>query len=278
MVVKKKLNIIILGASSSIGSFLAKKFYDDGHHISLFYKSKNNFLSSDQNNKSDERLVIVENFNFKNKKKISQKINYHKKLFKKSDIIINAIGEQGEINNFFKLDKKRFNITFDINFFSFVYFFQKIYSYIKDKKNLLIILFSGGGTTSFRRNFSPYSLSKTALVKLVEIISREINNKNVRINAISPGIIDSKMTKIILKEKKMVDKKEINKIKKEIKKTSQSLSKIFSLIDFLYDKNGKNITGKMISSRWDRFNNWDKKMINKIEKSEIYNLRRVLKK
>ena len=33
------------------------------------------------------------------------------------------------------------------------------------------------------------------------------------------------MTKIILKEKKMVDKKEINKIKKEIKKTSQSLSK-----------------------------------------------------
>ena len=34
----------------------------------------------------------------------------------------------------------------------------------------------------------------------------------------------------------------------------------------------------MISSRWDRFNNWDKKMINKIEKSEIYNLRRVLKK
>ena len=49
-----------------------------------------------------------------------------------------------------------------------------------------------------RPNFSPYVLSKIALVKLVEILSLEFKNKNLRINAVSPGIIDSKMTKEIL--------------------------------------------------------------------------------
>ena len=39
-------------------------------------------------------------------------------------------------------------------------------------------------------------------MKLVEIISKEINNKLIQINVISPGIIKSKMIDITLKNKK----------------------------------------------------------------------------
>ena len=52
-----------------------------------------------------------------------------------------------------------------------------------------------GGVTGSEPNFSPYVLSKIALVKLVEILSFELKNKNLRINAVSPGIMNSKMTK-----------------------------------------------------------------------------------
>ena len=111
--------------------------------------------------------------------------------------MINCLGEQGEIKNFFKMNLKKFFKTLNINFLLNVYLLKYLYPIIKDRRNLLIIFFSGGGSLSFRENFSSYSISKTSLIKFTEIISKELKNNNIRANIISPGIIDSKMTKKI---------------------------------------------------------------------------------
>ena len=68
-----------------------------------------------------------------------------------------------------------------------------------------------------RKNFSSYSISKIALIKFTEIISEEFNNKNIRVNILSPGIVHSKMTKKILSKSKFVSKQELLKIKKSLK-------------------------------------------------------------
>ena len=112
-------------------------------------------------------------------------------------------------------------------------------------------------------------------MKLIETLSKEFDNKNITINAISPGIIKSKMTNLILKTKKnLVNNKEKKRIDIQLKNSNNSLNKIYELIKFLYSNKGKRITGKIISSRWDKFNNWDKKTITKILKKNIYTLRR----
>tara|TARA_B100000902_G_scaffold397005_1_gene459489 strand:- start:4082 stop:4534 length:453 start_codon:yes stop_codon:yes gene_type:complete len=147
---------------------------------------------------------------------------------------------------------------------------------IKKNKDTLIILFSGGGATSLRENFSSYSLSKIAFVKLVEILSIEFKNKNLRINAISPGIISSKMTRSNLtKSNKLVNLKEKKKIKFEMSKSENSLNKLFNLITMLISERGKKISGKIISSRWDNFSKWKMKDIKKIIRNDTFTLRRV---
>ena len=98
---------------------------------------------------------------------------------------------------------------------------------------MLIILFSGGGSTSYRNNFSSYSLSKICLAKLTEILSNEIQNKKIRFNILAPGIIYSNMTKQIFKKKNVVLKKEISKIKNNIKYSEKNIIKIFETINFL---------------------------------------------
>jgi len=276
MVIKKKLNIIILGASGSIGYSISNKFYKNGHNIFLFIKNKKKIsLLKKKFKPAVGQVVKFEVLDISNILNFKKKIIKNKNLFKKADIIINTIGEQGEIKNFFKLNINKFHQTFNTNFFSYVYFFRYIYTHIKQSKNLLIILFSGGGVTSVRNNFSPYVLSKIALVKLIETLSKEFDNKNITINAISPGIIKSKMTNLILKTKKnLVNNKEKKRIDIQLKNSNNSLNKIYELIKFLYSNKGKRITGKIISSRWDKFNNWDKKTITKILKKNIYTLRR----
>mgnify|MGYP001321298615 FL=1 len=82
------------------------------------------------------------------------------------------------------------------------------------------------------------------------------------------------MTKIILNKNKFVSKNEINKIKKQISSSNKNLEKIYDLIDFLYNKKGKNISGKMISSRWDNVISWSKSKIDKLVKTDLFTLRR----
>ena len=155
MVIKKKLNIIILGASGSIGYSISNKFYKNGHNIFLFKKNKKKIsLLKKKFKPAVGQVVKFEVLDISNILNFKKKIIKNKNLFKKADIIINTIGEQGEIKNFFKLNINKFHQTFNTNFFSYVYFFRYIYTHIKQSKNLLIILFSGGGVTSVKNSLS----------------------------------------------------------------------------------------------------------------------------
>jgi short-subunit dehydrogenase len=206
---------------------------------------------------------------------IKKKLNKHKSFIKNTNIIINATGSLGEIKNILKVNLKKFKNTMDINFFFNLLLLQNLSKFIKNNKNLLLILFSGGGVTNYRKNFSSYSISKLALVKFVEIVSNELNNKNIRINAIAPGIIKSKMIDITMKNRKLVSKKEIIKIEKEINYSNDALKKLFKVINFLSSNKGKKITGKLISSKWDNIEIWSKKKIEKLNDKDLYFMRRV---
>ncbi len=275
---QKKLNIVILGAGSAIGDYLINRFYLEKHNLLLAGQNKSKFkLLKKKLIKQKYQIINFDRFNITNKNKVLNFIKKNKNFIKKADLIINTIGEQGEINNFFNLNIGKFKKTLDINFFSYVFLIKSLYKLIKASKNSLIIVFSGGGVTDRRDNFSPYSISKVALVKLVEILSYEFGNKNIRINAIAPGIVKSRMTKNLLKSKKKLSKEEIKKINKELINSQYSLNNIYLLINFLLSKNARNISGKLISSRWDKFQNWNKSKINKIIYSDIFTIRRKIR-
>lgn len=273
---QKKLNIVIFGAAGSIGNYLASRYYSLGHDLLLIVKNKIHakelkyvFL-----NKKKQKITL-KIFNYQNENNLKKFILKNRKLFKNSNLLINCLGEQGEVKNFFKMNLKKFLETININFLFNIYLLKYLYPTIKDSQNLLIIFFSGGGSLSFRENFSSYSISKTSLIKFTEIISKELKNDNIRANIISPGIVDSKMTKKIinLKDKNFI-KSEVKRINKFINKSDKTKEKIFSTINFLNSKKGKKISGKIISSMWDNPMQWSKIKIKKIIKDELYTLNR----
>ena len=274
---KKKIKVIIFGASGSIGSYLAKEYISQNNEVLLFVKnikSKKKILDELKFHSSSKKITI-DQLNIKKLFSIKKKLNKHKSFIKNTNIIINATGSLGEIKNILKVNLKKFKNTMDINFFFNLLLLQNLSKFIKNNKNLLLILFSGGGVTNYRKNFSSYSISKLALVKFVEIVSNELNNKNIRINAIAPGIIKSKMIDITMKNRKLVSKKEIIKIEKEINYSNDALKKLFKVINFLSSNKGKKITGKLISSKWDNIEIWSKKKIEKLNDKDLYFMRRV---
>ena len=83
------------------------------------------------------------------------------------------------------------------------------------------------------------------------------------------------MTNTTMNNKKFVSKIEIKKIERDIKHSNDSLKKLFKVINFLNSNKGNQITGKLISSKWDNIETWNKKKIKKLINNDFYNLRRV---
>ena len=75
----------------------------------------------------------------------------------------------------------------------------------------------------------------------MEIASKEIKDKFIQINAISPGIKIKNDFKT-LKNRKLVAKEEIQKIKQQVSSSYKTLDKIYKVIQFFnYKKKLKNI-------------------------------------
>ncbi len=122
-----------------------------------------------------------------------------------------------------------------------------------------MIVFSGGGVTFQRPLFSGYSCSKISLVKFIETISSELKKYSININAIAPGVIDSRLFR------------ESQKFETNENVIFGKKSKILNLIKFLVQKKNKKITGKLLSAQWDDI----KKMKLTNQSSDSYTLRRL---
>ena len=87
---KKKIKIIIFGASGSIGSYLAKKYMSQNSELLLFVKnlnSKKKILNKLKFQNSSN--IIVDQLNFRNFSSIYKQINKYKSFVRNTNIIIN---------------------------------------------------------------------------------------------------------------------------------------------------------------------------------------------
>ena len=169
------MNILIFGASGSIGNFLYNKF-----------KTKHNIYGSS----------ATDNSSFLIKCKLVNSVLVHNMLelnLPKMDGIIWAHGKNinDSINNF---NINNFNSIIECNV-TFILETLKILidnNLINDNAKMVII--SSIWEYCTRKNKLSYSISKGCLSNLVKNIASDLSNKNILINNVLPGPIDNEMT------------------------------------------------------------------------------------
>lgn len=227
--------VLITGATNGIGKEILEAFLKTNATIIATGNSttEKNFLKIYDKNKIDYYQT-----DFNNEK--SSK-NFIKKLkkYKKIDICINNAGINkinyiAEISNEFDdILKVNLKIPFQIT---------KVVSDImkKNKYGKIINISSIWGKKSKEKRIS-YSTSKYALNGLTISSSIELAKYNILVNSISPGFVDTKLTRRVL------SKKEINQIKKQIPIGRLAKpSEIAPLILFLTSDLNTYITGQII--------------------------------
>jgi 3-oxoacyl-[acyl-carrier protein] reductase len=187
---------------------------------------------------------------------------------------INCSGIQGQLGPSTELTYQEMSAVFNVNLFSSIFFTNHFVNMKREIDKLSIIHFSGGGSTSPRPMFMSYSLSKTSLLRFIENFAAENPTNRVKINAIAPGVIPSKMQAEVVESPSLRQTKDYVISLKSLSEKNYDTTKVLSLCDFLLTDSSEGITGKLISAEWDNWAEWPHHL-EQLKDSDLYTLRRI---
>ena len=193
----KNKNAIITGGARGIGREIAKTLAKNGANIAINYRTYNDEL---------EKLVSeLEGYNIKvltykcdvsNESEVEAFINEVKDKFNSIDILINNAGitKDGLI---LRMSEKDFTDVLDINLkgtFNMTKAVSKIM--VRQRQGKIINISSVVGVAGNAGQCN-YAASKAGVIGFSKSIARELASRNINVNVIAPGYINTDMTKVL---------------------------------------------------------------------------------
>ena len=191
----KNKKVFITGGTSGIGLSILENFYKFEADIFTIGTNVEN-LKTIQNNFPK---IKTSNFNLENHRKIEELVKEAKEKLGGLDIVINNAGITKD-NLAIRMSYEEWNKVININLTAvFLICKYSIKVMMKQNSGSIINISSIVGHTG---NFGQanYSSAKAGIIAMSKSLAKEYAKKNIRVNCISPGFIDTKMTKSINEE------------------------------------------------------------------------------
>lgn len=194
----KNKKVIITGGSRGIGLSILKKFYENEAKILTIGSNLEN-LKKIQN---DYPNIEIEQLNLKNLNEVKDCFS---KLIDKLgglDLLVNNAGITKD-NLTLRMKEEEWTDVININLSSvFISCQQAIKFMIKNKSGNIINITSVVGHTG-NPGQANYTASKAGVVAMTKSLAKEYAKKNIRVNCISPGFIETDMTNELKEEYKI---------------------------------------------------------------------------
>lgn len=199
---------LITGGSRGIGESIVKIFAKQGAKVIFTFKKSKE--------KADKIKYSLNNYDIKcykmdinNQLDIFHVIEKIIKNYNKIDILINNVGITSD-NLLLRMKNEDWNKVIDTNLKSIFYITKLVVKYMIKERNGSIINMSSIVGLSGNIGQINYSASKAGIIGFTKSLAKEIGSKNIRCNAIAPGLIDTDMTNCISKKIKDICIKRIS--------------------------------------------------------------------
>ncbi|WP_434798319.1 3-oxoacyl-[acyl-carrier-protein] reductase [Terrisporobacter vanillatitrophus] len=231
---------VITGASRGIGREIALKYAKEGANIVLNYRNSETEalqLKEELDRLGSDTLIVKANVSkFEEAENL---IKEAKEAFGRVDILVNNAGITKD-NLIMRMKEEDFDSVIDVNLKGAFNCLKAVTPImIKQKSGKIINMSSVVGVIGNAGQVN-YCASKAGLIGMTKSLAREIGGKNINVNAIAPGFIDTDMTKVLSEDQK---KNIISQV--PLKKLGQA-EDIANLALFLASNQSDYITGQVI--------------------------------
>ena len=199
--------VVITGASRGLGLQIAKMFWDAGDSIVLVARTKvdlENIAARLQGTAKKDQNIHYFNSDLSNLQGIPDLINNIRSDAGDPDILINNAAIQGPIGPLQTNDWDQWQVCLNVCLLAPVMLCRGVLPAMISRNYGRIVNISGGGATSPRPNFSSYATAKCGLVRFGETLAMETALFNITVNCVSPGAMNSDLTRQILNAGKKV--------------------------------------------------------------------------
>ena len=185
--------IIITGASQGIGKEIAKELSLNGNIVIANYNNSEK-EAKDLQKEIESKGKKIEIFKADVSKRVecNKLVKYAIEKYGKIDVLINNAGIS-QIKEFTQITDQDWKNMINVNLNSVFYMTQEVCNnMIHNKKGCIINISSIWGIIGASCEVH-YSTAKAGVNGLTKALAKELGPSNIRVNAIAPGIIDTKM-------------------------------------------------------------------------------------
>ena len=232
---------MITGATRGIGKQITLTLANEGYNIVLNYRTENDELIQAKNEIESKNVncltVQGDVTNFKDcKQMIERAINE----FGKIDVLINNAGITKDML-LARMKEEDFKQVIDVNLVGTFNMTKNVISYMMKARRGRIINSSSVVGIAGNAGQTNYSASKAGIIGFTKSLAKEVASRNILVNAVAPGFIETNMTDILKQEVK-------DEIAKNIPLKRMGTPKdVANVVKFLASEDSSYITGQVIS-------------------------------
>ena len=261
MIDQKQRKAIVISASSDIGFELCKWWHGRSWDIVGTFRT-----GSTKTSQLGDLGVGLVQCELENNGDIND-------LCKKWDVLVFCPGMLDPIGSFLECDYDYWNSSINVNFINQLRILHRLLPNRNTSNGLepRVIFFAGGGTNSAPINYSAYTISKIALIKMCELLDAEIQDTGFSI--IGPGWVKTKIHKTTLEAGKKAGKAYALTKNRLQSNHFTSMKLILECCDWIVHSHRRVVSGRNFSVVHDM---WGEKTLEEmlISNKDMYKLRR----
>lgn len=233
--------VFITGGTRGIGKQIALTFAKQGHDIAINYRSQNEELENlkkeiEQNN---VRCLAVQGdvSKFEDCERFVKEII---EFYGKIDVLVNNAGITKD-TLLMRMKKEDFESVIDVNLVGTFNVTKNVISHMLKARSGRIINISSVVGVSGNAGQTNYSASKAGIIGFTKSLAKEVASRNILVNAVAPGFIQTDMTDVLKDDVK-------ENIAKQIPLNRMgSAEDVANVVKFLASDDSSYITGQVIN-------------------------------
>ncbi len=189
--------VIVTGATGGIGTAICKEFMQEGSIVFAVYRGKIEKLHEVSNwlveNKKFKELFHPIEMDISSTDSVKIGIANIIQEFGKIDVLVNCAGFSLE-RPFLLTEEEDWNKVIDVNLSVAARLCRIVLKPMFKAKKGAVVNISSVLSSRFGRGDVAYSAAKAGMNRFTQALAMEVASKGIRINAICPGLIETKMS------------------------------------------------------------------------------------